>query len=353
MGDGAGRGDLQAPAIHPAAGMTPGAFVSLLLRARRFPWRALKPLAIGGQTWLLRRRHIRRARAAAAAAGPQKGEGVIFVVGFWRSATTLLHELLLLDPGARGPVLADAVFPADMPYLRKAKARVLERSLPSTRWFDAMPLTPGRPQEDELALAQLGVASLYDAILFPSQRRDQLDRALFIEMLPQAERVRWIDAHRHLLALLSVTYPGKRLVIKNPAHSTRLALLASLYPRAKFVRIDRDVAQVLPSFARMITTLTAMLSLEPGPIAIEAAECAALHARVMRVLNEGWAALPPDRRSRTRYEDLLADPVATVGRIHAELGLPATSRHALAIAEYWAREGAARVPAAGGDPRLP
>src|SRR5262249_40915733 len=85
----------------------------------------------------------------------------VFIIGHWRSGTTLLHELLIQDrrhayPNTyqclepNHPLVSERLVKATMPFL-----------MPRRRPMDNMAAGWERPQEDEFALAMMGQPSPY------------------------------------------------------------------------------------------------------------------------------------------------------------------------------------------------
>jgi hypothetical protein len=62
-------------------------------------------------------------------------------------------------------------------------------------------------------------------------------------------------------------HQGRRpLLIRNPVHSARIAMLHSIWPDAKFIHIHRNPFDVHASAVRMFATLLSELSVQDRPI---------------------------------------------------------------------------------------
>jgi hypothetical protein len=108
------------------------------------------------------------------------------------------------------------------------------------------------------------------------------------------------DAIRAVFALYAVGQGKGRYGDKTPGYVSHLPRLAGLFPEARFVHILRDGRDVALSY----------LDVSFGP---ETVERAALHwNRFVERGRQAGALLGPDRYVEVRYEDLLADPEATV-----------------------------------------
>ena len=98
----------------------------------------------------------------------QERHDPVFVIGHWRSGTTLLHELLAKDKQFTFPDTYQCFFPSVFLYPGPILRKLVGYMLPDTRPMDSMPMGIGRPQEDEFALCILGAPSPYRGILFSS-----------------------------------------------------------------------------------------------------------------------------------------------------------------------------------------
>ncbi|MEM7202243.1 MAG: sulfotransferase [Planctomycetota bacterium] len=175
----------------------------------------------------------------------------VFVIGHWRTGTTLLHELLTCDPRNAYPTTWDCLAPHLSPWLSERGARLLPLRLPRSRPFDNMRLSWDSPQEDEFALLHSGASSTYQRFSFP---RTNQDVARFLELAkapgagPLVERflhqVAWVHQRRRA----SEPADGPiHVVMKSPTHCWRVDELRRALPNARFIHITRDPYAVFPS----------------------------------------------------------------------------------------------------------
>ena len=99
--------------------------------------------------------------------------------------------------------------------------------LPDKRPMDNMPFAWERPQEDEFALALLGLPSTYTDLAFPN--RVQKPGALDLSSLSPAELAKWKRVFMRFLKEVTVR-TGKRLVLKSPPHTARVPVLPGDVP---------------------------------------------------------------------------------------------------------------------------
>jgi hypothetical protein len=243
----------------------------------------------------------------------------LFILGHWRTGTTLLHELLILDERHNFPTTYECLAPHHFLLTEKALTRLFWFLMPSRRPMDNMPAGWDRPQEDEFALCMLGAPSPYLTIAFPN-RPPQDQEALDVETLPPRARRRWRAAFLGFLRRLTFRDP-RRLVLKSPTHTCRLPTLLELFPDALFVHIVRDPYVVFPSTVNLWKTLYETHGLQRPTFAGLEEHVFRTFTHMYERLEEGKKRVPPGRFFEVRYEDLIADPVGVMRRLYDKLGL--------------------------------
>src|SRR5262245_39117981 len=177
----------------------------------------------------------------------------IFILGHWRTGTTWLHEMLIQDPRFGFATTYECLDPHHFLLTERLFSKWLAWLMPKERPMDHVKAGLDRPQEDEFALCMMGLPSPYATIAFPNhppQDQEYLD----FEGVPRAALARWQKALHGFL--VRVTYKtGKRLVLKSPPHTSRIAVLKEMFPGALFVHIVRDPRVVFPSTVNLWRTL--------------------------------------------------------------------------------------------------
>mgnify|MGYP006268354719 FL=1 len=258
-------------------------------------------------------RFRRRIREAPAAPPP------VFIIGHWRSGTTLLHELLMLDERFCCPNTYQCFAPGHFLLTESAITALLSWILPSKRPMDDVAAGWDRPQEDEFALANMGVPSPYRRMAFPRTSPDE-PVALDLATLSPADLARWQRGMRRFLTRLAVRDP-RRPVLKSPPHTARTAVLAEMFPGAKFLHVVRDPFVVFPSTMRLWKSLHEVQGMQvEDPAATERYVFAAFE-QMYTAFERDRATLPPGSLHELRYEDLVADPVGRLEETYARLDL--------------------------------
>jgi hypothetical protein len=246
-------------------------------------------------------------------------EAPIFIIGHWRTGTTLLHELLILDPRHTCPTTYECMAANHFLVTESWLPRLFWFLMPARRPMDNMAAGWDRPQEDEFALCMLGQPSPYLTIAFPN-RPPQDTEAFDLEGLSPAARNSWKRAFVRLLQALTLKDP-RRLVLKSPTHSCRIKVLLELFPDARFVHILRDPYVVFPSTVNLWKSLYQTHGLQKPTYAGLEEYVYTTFLHLYQKLEVGKQRLAPDRYYEMRYEDLVRDPIRQMQALYEHLGL--------------------------------
>ncbi len=262
----------------------------------------------------------------------------VVVLGYWRSGTTLLHELLCLDTRYTYPTTHACMNPHHFIFTEaSALARV---GSTSQRPMDEMEVHAGSPQEDEFALLALGARSPYEALLIPTILPEALKLTDPRDLSPREEQ-RWREVFLSFLAGVSVRGMGRPMILKSPTHGARIATLRELLPDARFVVIARDPISNFESVVRMWRKMFETYAIGPIPSDDDIREAVlADRPRFEAKLASSTADLSKNRFTTITYESLIANPAEVIEQLYdrLELGDFDTVREAL-IAETKRRSG--------------
>jgi len=269
----------------------------------------------------------RRIAAARIAPAP------VFVIGHWRSGTTLMHELLALDPRHRAPSSFECFGAAHFLVTERFMVPWMQYLVPDRRPTDNMAHGLHHPQEDEFALCCLGQPSPYLALLFPNEDGVADDYYDLAALTPEA-CAEWVATLGRFLRSLLVRRAG-RLVLKGPLHTARMRTLARVFPGARFVHMVRDPLEMIPSTIKLLQRLTRDQALQrPGRFDAEEFAFGAFR-RLYHAHDADLVLLRSDQHCTVRYEDLVRDPHAELARIYETLGLGEIHTVLPLVERYW------------------
>jgi hypothetical protein len=182
---------------------------------------------------------------------------LVFIVGLWRTGSTLLHHLLAEATGWATPRTWQCFRPAD--FLLSHAPRERESGRP----MDEGRISTFSPQEDEFAALLLGEPSLYRAFIDP-RRLDELTALLHQWQTPiEPDEPPLSPRWETFVKAVSQRASGP-LILKSPNHTFRLPWLATRFARAKFIWLTRPTSDVLASNKRMWTAMIERYSLWHG-----------------------------------------------------------------------------------------
>lgn len=181
----------------------------------------------------------------------------VFILGLWRSGTTVLHELVNACGGWVTPQTWQCFHPSTC-FLSGPPAHAAAEQRPMDRGLIA---TEG-PQEDEFALLLLGESSIYRGLVDP-RRLPECGGAAWSEhgQVDGGSLERW----QSFVGSVAASGGGARLLLKSPGHTFRIPTLRKLFPRARFIWIGRHPGEVLASNVRMWTAMTSVYALWDCP----------------------------------------------------------------------------------------
>jgi len=225
----------------------------------------------------------------------------LFIIGPWRSGTTVLHELLASATGWLTPRTWQCFNPSTCFLARSpVEVRSIERPMDQGR------IASHGPQEDEFALLLLGEPSPYRAFIDP---RRLPECSALLRSASDPPLTRW------QCFLRGIASPGSRLLLKSPNHTFRLPRLRALFPQAQFLWVGRDIGEVLASNLRMWQAMFARYALWSCPSgALETFLSQALEASTL-ALERCLGEMPPGRMLWVDFERLRADPTQVMRRV--------------------------------------
>ncbi len=249
----------------------------------------------------------------------------IFIIGHWRSGTTLLHELLVLDQRYSFPTTYECYAPSHF-LISAMVVTKLRFLLPARRPMDDMVAGWDRPQEDEFALANMGLPSPYLNMAFPNEP-PQCPGSLTLEGLSDEELSRWKAGLEWFLTRVTLR-SQKQIILKSPPHTARIDVLLEMFPNARFVHIVRDPYALFGSTVKLWKTLYKFQALqEPRYEGLDEYVFSCFE-QMYEKFERDRGLIDPSRLFEVRYEDLIEDPIGKMQALyeHLQLGEFETAR---------------------------
>ena len=265
----------------------------------------------------------------------------VFIIGHWRSGTTLMHELISLDQRFAFPSNFEAFVPQHFLLTRHVMYPLINLLMPGKRPMDAMTMNAASPQEDDFALLSYGAGTPYRRIAFPNNQGDDhllLDPNLASDADAVSDHEVLQQSLTHFYKSLTYRYPGKRLVLKSPPHTSRVAQLAEWFPGAKFVHVSRHPHKLVSSTMRLWRLLDEihgfqLANYDDQWLKNYVFQCQSLmYDSYFRHRDS----LPENQLAEIRFEDLIQSPADTLKQVYQQLELGDFDSALPAVERYFA-----------------
>lgn len=251
----------------------------------------------------------------------------VIVTGPARSGTTILFELLGLDPELRAPRAFEALHPVPFEGVGSDAERIRVAECEQELWADIQPefaaiheLRSDLPVEC-VTLTAPSFCGPHWSMVTPGGSAP-------------ADPLADYGFHRRILQVLQRGHEPSTWLLKTPAHLALLPLVFATYPDAWIVQTHRDPAKTMPSTVSTTAMVQWMRTNEvdlPALVAgIEAVFAGALNG--VGALRQGGSL--PDRFVDVHFQALLKDPVATLRAAYEAMQRDFSSAHAERIRRY-------------------
>lgn len=247
----------------------------------------------------------------------------LFVLGHWRSGTTLLHNLLALDPQITYPNLYQVLFAGHFLLTERIASPLTGWAIPKTRPMDNIPVGWDMSQEDEVALHLRTLCSPYMMLAYQGQR-EHYKRFFDLTELTDAELSLWKREFLRLLKKLTIR-ANRPIVLKSPSHTYRIPLLLEMFPNARFVYIHRDPYTVISSSMHLRRNMFTDNALGVPSFENLEEDTLVTYEECIRRYESTKSLIPAGQLHELRFEDLEADPLEELRKVYEGLSLPGWS----------------------------
>ncbi|CAN5576843.1 sulfotransferase [soil metagenome] len=264
----------------------------------------------------------------------------IVIAGLPRTGTTHLHNLLSADPGLRS-----------LPYWESLEPVALPDDAPDD------PSLPGESTIARIARARMGTDFLNAALPYLPRMHEMtaehvheeiqllaidMSTMFFETMAPVPTWAAYYREHdqtphyeflRTVLQVLTFLRGGERWVLKSPQHLEQFQARMTVFPDAVVGVTHRDPVQVAASMATMVT-YTCRLQLETVDPAVVGGYWVDRVGDLLDACLAGRSLVPDGQSMDVRFQEFMADDLATVEAIYALADQPLDDRARAAHAEY-------------------
>ena len=250
-------------------------------------------------------------------------ERPLFIVGFPRTGTTILFNLLAQDPANRTPLGWETQFPNPPP---ESATYTTDRRIEKARKYfgqmDAMAPSLASIHEVGAELPQECMPILAHSMLSP-QANVTFNIPSYQDWVDKQRAAPAYTYHRHFLEHLQSRHMKDRWVLKSPVHLATLDALLDEYPDARLIFTHRDPAKTIPSLASLVYTVRGIVTdtVDPKKVGPEQLEWWAKsldHAMKVRDRHADKA----DQFMDMQFEEVIADPVAALARAYEHFDIP-------------------------------
>lgn len=262
----------------------------------------------------------------------------VFVVGTGRSGTSILHELLALDPGNRVPLTWELLHPGEAvgspeeQAVARAAGDAVHRA-----WGDLQPAYETMHHNAGDEPNECIFATMLEFL--SDQWGGTYEVPTYSGHLVASDQIEAYRYHRRVLQTLQRREPaGNGWVCKAPSHLSQLRTLFAVYPDARIVQLHRDPLKTVPSTVSLMGTIRSMRC-ERVDVAGLAPLISFGYALMLDDTLDARAsgALPDAQFVDVRYADLMADPAGAVLGIYEQLDRPIPAGLDVDVTDHLAR----------------
>jgi hypothetical protein len=273
-------------------------------------------------------------------------EQPIFIIGNFRSGTTLLHRLIGKDPQFTG-MKAWEIYVAPSIIQRKFIHWILkintvignpigkiiaifEKSLKKYNYMHSTSLTEIE-EDSQIFLHLWSTYDLFAFFPFPELVRPYI---YYDEKVPDEQKEQEMTYYQEVLKRHIYANRGKRYISKSPQYSPKVKTLHKKFPDAKFINLVRSPLKVIPSSISMFSNHWKTYGDPEQEYPLEASETIQEQARYWYLYPHQYLKkLPPEQYYVLRYKDLVSDPQSAVERIYERFGIELSPEFQKILAE--------------------
>ena len=265
-------------------------------------------------------------------------ERPVFIVGYPRAGTTLLHSLLAEDPEVLAPLGWHMYSPSPPPGAGPVvPARIAYAQRQVEAWMDFCPAqAPMHPYIDKGAFQlieddEAAALDFRNTYCYHFYRVPTMDYPFFAEK-DEVDNFRW---HKQFLQHFQWNTGKTRWVCKGPGHQGKLKQIFEVYPDALCIWTHRPIGEIFASIVSLSASIFDTITNRPTDIRTNAR----LHLEMFRPGLEavmGQELVDDPRVKHLDFRTLTADPMQCIRDIYDELGLQVPDEFATRVSAWLA-----------------
>lgn len=270
----------------------------------------------------------------------QKVEKPVFIVGNFRSGTTLLHRLLAKDERFTGmksweifiaPSITQRKF---VHWIMKINRfignpiqKIIDKFEKALRQYSYMhPTGLNKIEEDgHVFLHTWSTYNIFAFFPFPNLVRQYI---YYDEEVPEDQKEQDMTYYKEVLQRHIYANKGKRYISKSPTYSPKVKTLHKKFPDAKFINLVRSPLRVVPSSVSMFSNHWKTYGEPEGDYPQPAQDVMREQAKHWYIYPHQYLKnLPPDQYTMVRFKDLVKNPKEVIENIYQRFGIEMTPEY--------------------------
>lgn len=250
----------------------------------------------------------------------------VFIIGHYRSGTTLLQKLMVSDKRFGYLNYYDSLFPNTNLLFGRRMQPVFQSLLTILKvknpfFRDNLLLLSDPDEEDDYLMNKGSAYSAYWGLIFPKCWLEWLNGSpQFAD--PQYFKG-WKKEYMYTLKYLTYRNNGKQLILKNPPNTERIRILLEMFPQAKFIYIYRNPYHLYYSIRNMWKRAILKYYSVQNITDLELDEIVFEHFTYLTgQYVKDKVLIPEGNLVEICYEALKADQFGTIQKIYSMINLP-------------------------------
>ncbi len=249
----------------------------------------------------------------------------IFILGFYRSGTSFMHQFLTQDDRLGYHTNFQMIFPEIMLTCEKVLSPFLEwlcRVFNIRDEVHRIQLSFRYPgEEDATMTTSTNPRGSQWGYFFPRMMMSQFRKYVLFQNVPDSEVAGWKNDYHFLIKKISLANGGKQLILKSPPNTARVKILLSMFPNARFIMVHRNPYDVYVSNQRFWEVTNKIYAVGPTQSVDNNQIILDTYAETMQQYLEEKDLIPEGQLIEIPYQKLMENPLKKMCEIYETLGL--------------------------------